>query len=119
MPSAGQQPIEWDDINQVAVIRFTITSLLDDRLIHALFGQIDQLLRETGRGRVLLNFSGVSAFASYAVGKLVSLNRRLGPPDRLALCCVGKPIIEILDIMSLRRQFHIYGTEQEALDSFV
>ncbi len=117
---AGKQPVEWEDANGTYVVRFTTPSLRDDRVIRAVFGQIDQLMAESSRRRLILNFGGVEVFASYTIGKLVALNKSLQPPNgRLALCCLTASVNEIIDIMSLRRLFNIYPTEQDALDSFL
>ncbi len=34
------------------------------------------------------------------------------------LCNLSPVLTEIIGIMGLQRKFHIYGTEQEAMDSF-
>jgi anti-sigma B factor antagonist len=114
-----QHCFEWEDAGGIAVVRFTIPYLRDERLIHALYDQIDQLIN-AGRTSVILNFTGVEAFASYAIGKLIRLNERLQPPaGRLVLCCLTEIVDEIIDIMNLRKRFQIYPTEQSALESFV
>jgi anti-anti-sigma factor len=109
---------EWEDAGGVAVIRFTTPHLRDDHVIRQMYEQIDQLIT-AGRTKVLMNFSGLQAFASYAIGKLIVLNDRLqGPAGRLALCCMSPSVAEILDIMRLRKRFNVYDTEREALESF-
>lgn len=46
------------------------------------------------------------------------LNKKLKPPaGRLALCNLT-PVVNEIVIMRLRREFNIYPTEQEALQSF-
>jgi anti-anti-sigma factor len=116
---AGKPTIEWDEANGIKIVRFLTRTLRDDRLIRTIFEQIDELLKETDRRQVVLNFAGVEGFASYTIGKLVALNDRLVPPEgRLALCCLTPSINEIIDIMRLRKRFNIYRTEQDALDSF-
>ena len=111
--------VEWENAGGVNVVRFTTTTIRDDRIIRSIFEQVDQLLAETGCNQLILNFSGVEFFASYTIGKLVVLSKKLQPPTgRLALCCLTDAVQEIIDIMNLRKQFHIYLTEQEALESF-
>jgi anti-anti-sigma factor len=109
---------EWEDAGGVAVIRFTTPFLRDDRIIREIFDQIEQLLG-AGRTRIVLNFGGLQAFASYAIGKLIVLNDKLqGPDGRLALCSLSPMVAEIIDIMKLRKRFNIYPSEREALESF-
>ena len=117
--AAARHNFEWEDAGGIAVVRFTTNILRDDRIIRDLFDQLDEQLVATGRNRIVLNFAGVEAFASYAIGRLISLNSRLAPPaGRLSLCALTPIIDEILDIMSLRKRFNIYKTEREAIESF-
>ena len=120
MPSSREKHwITWEESNGVNVVRFTTPDIRDDQVIRTIFEQIEQLLLDTGRNNLLLNFAGVDHFASYTIGKLVTLNKRLQPPaGRLALCCLTDVVEEIFDIMRLRRQFNIYRNEQDALESF-
>ncbi|MBY0232118.1 MAG: STAS domain-containing protein [Gemmataceae bacterium] len=109
---------EWEDVGGIAVVRFTTNVLREERIIRLLFEQVEQLV-DSGRARVVFNFAGMQAFASYAIGKLISLNAKLAPPaGRLALCCLTPIIDEIIDIMSLRKRFYIHKTEREAIESF-
>lgn len=110
---------EWEDANGVAVVRFTTTLLRDDRVIRTLFDQLDAQLVSAGRTKIVLNFHGLEAFASYAIGRLIALNDKLpGLGGRLALCELAPMVGEIIDIMKLRKRFAIYGSEHEALESF-
>lgn len=109
---------EWEDAGGIALFRFSTPQLRDDRLIRLLFEQMDQLV-DSGRTRVVMNFTGLLGFASYAIGKLISLNNKLpARGGRLVLCCLTPVVDEIIDIMSLRNKFNICKTEQEAIESF-
>jgi anti-anti-sigma factor len=115
----AQHYFEWEDAGGVAVVRFTITTLRDDRIIRPLFEQLEQLAEASNRRQMIINFSGIEAFASYAIGKLIVLNNKLQPPaGKLALCHLTPIIDEIVDIMRLRKHFNIHRTEQEAIQSF-
>jgi anti-sigma B factor antagonist len=111
--------IEWEDAGGVAVVRFTTAVLRDERMIRAVFDHLEELIA-AGRSRMVINFTGIEAFASFAIGKLIRLNERLrGDAGRLALCALTPIVEEIVDIMNLRRVFAIYPTERAALESFV
>jgi anti-anti-sigma regulatory factor len=115
---APRHYFEWEDAAGITVVRFTINVLREERIIRSLYAQLDQLI-VAGRTRVVMNFAGVAAFASYAIGKLIVLNDKLQPPaGRLVLCELTPAIDEILDLMRLRKQFNVYGSEREALESF-
>ena len=116
------QPVsafEWSDVGGVAVIHFTVQVLRDERIIRGIFDEIDRLV-ENGRTRMVINFTGIGVFASYAIGKLISLNSRISQQaGRLVMCDLTPIVNEIVDIMNLRRRFTIMNTEREALESFV
>jgi anti-anti-sigma factor len=109
---------EWEDAGGVAVIRFRTPVLRDDRLILHMFDQIDQII-STGPNKVIMNFTGLQGFASYAIGKLISLNTKLAAAGgKLILCCLTPIVDEIIDIMALRKKFTIREDEQKALEAF-
>jgi anti-anti-sigma factor len=109
---------EWEDAGGIAVLRFTTPFLRDDRIIRQVFEQIEQLLA-AGRVKIVINFEGLQAFASYAIGKLIVLNDKLpASGGRLALCNLSAMVDDLIDIMALRKRFHIYRGEREALESF-
>jgi anti-anti-sigma factor len=115
---AKRHLFEWEDAGGIALLRFSTPQLRDDRIIRTLFEQVEQLA-ESGRTRVVMNFTGVEGFASYAIGKLISLNAKLPAlGGRLVLCCLTPIVDEIIDIMGLRKKFIICKTEQEAIESF-
>src|SRR5262245_17784883 len=91
--------------NDVAIVRFTTTVLRDDRVIRGVFDELDKQLVEAGKTRIVMNFAGIEAFASYAIGRLITLNDKLPPlGGRLALCELTPMVVEIIDLMKLRRQ---------------
>ena len=116
---ATQHSFEWEDAGGVAVVRFTTSVLRDDRVIRNLFDQLDEQLVAVGQTKIVMNFGGLEAFASYAIGRLIALNDRLPQQGgRLALCNLAPMVAEIIDIMKLRKRFNIYPLERDALESF-
>lgn len=120
MPPAAERPwLESEEIGGVTVVRFLMRTLRAEEAITAVFQQLDALVVQGGCRKLLVNFGNVDIFASYAVGRLISLNKKVDAAHgRLALCCLTPVVTEIMDIMQLRRLFLIYKTEQEALQSF-
>jgi anti-sigma B factor antagonist len=117
MTAPARGPLfEWEDVGGIAVVRFTTPYLRDDRLIRMLFEQIDQLV-DSGKKKLVMNFTGLEAFASYAIGRLITLNTRMpATGGKLFLCCLTPMVDEIVDIMNLRKRFNITKTEAEALE---
>jgi anti-anti-sigma factor len=115
----SKQAFEWSDVGGIAVARFTVHVLRDERIIRGVFDGLDRLV-ENGHLRMVLDFTGVEVFASYAIGKLIALHSRVEKQKgRLVLCALTPIVNEIVDIMNLRRRFAIYKTERDALESFV
>jgi len=106
---------EWEEIGGVAVVRFNTPYLRDEQAIRGFFDPLIEMA-ESGREKMIINFSGVESFASYAIGKLMTLNSKLAQPKVLALCELTPIVEEIIDIMALKKVLRIYPTEREALD---
>ncbi|HZY88517.1 MAG TPA: STAS domain-containing protein [Gemmataceae bacterium] len=116
-PSARHY-FEWDEVDDVTVLRFTVPSIREDKVIGSAFEEVNQVV-EAGRTRLVLDFGAVQDFASLTIGKLIALHKRLQPPaGRLALCNLTPVVAEALAIMNLDRHFHLYKTQEEALRSF-
>jgi anti-sigma B factor antagonist len=110
---------EWDNVGGIAVIRFTTSTLRDERIIRTVFDALDDLI-DAGHLHMVIAFTGLEVFASFAIGKLIRLNDRLVKSGgRLVLCSLTPIVAEIVDLMNLRKKFTIYATEREALESFV
>jgi anti-anti-sigma factor len=119
LASSEKYWITWEESQGVTVVRFTTLDFRGESVIPAIFEQIEQLLLDTGHNNLVLDFSGIDYFPSYAIGKLLMLNKRLQPPqDGLALCCLTDVVEDIFDVLRLRPQFKIYRDEQEAIESF-
>jgi anti-anti-sigma factor len=115
----GRQAIVWDEAGNAAVARFTVHSIRDEQFILRTFEELNRLADQYSRHNLILDFGGVEAFASLAIGKLVALNaklRQLG--GRLALCNLTPAVTEVIHIMGLGRVFAVYPTQQDALQSF-
>jgi anti-anti-sigma factor len=118
-PAAERRWLESEEIGGVTVVRFLMRTLRAEEAITAVFNQLDRLVVDGGCRKLVVNFGNVDIFASYAVGRLISLNRKVeAAGGRLALCSLTPVVTEIIDIMQLRRLLRIYATEQEALQSF-
>jgi anti-sigma B factor antagonist len=118
-PAADRHWLECEETGGVTVVRFLVRSAREEQVITGLFEALDRLVQQGGCRRLVLNFGNVDIFASYAVGRLISLGRKVeATRGRLALCCLTPALIEVMDVMQLRRMFAIYPTEQDALQSF-
>jgi anti-sigma B factor antagonist len=119
MPSThGGHWLERDDRGDVTVVRLKLLRLGDDDA-QAVFKQVYSLVDDMGRSKLVLSLGPVEYLPSMALGKLVMLNRKAqAAGGRLALCQLTAGAREILDATHLSQLFHLYGTEQEAVQSF-
>jgi anti-sigma B factor antagonist len=111
--------LEVEDIGDVTVVNFTDRKILDEQNIQIIGEQLFSLVDEAGRRKVLLNFGNVEYLSSAALGKLITLNKKLqAVGGRLILCNIDPQIYEVFEITKLNKLFNIHKEEQAALQAF-
>ncbi len=102
--------------NDVAVVRFATSRILDQSNVQQLGDELDDLLDQYDLAKVVLNFENVSYMSSAVMGKLVSLLKRMqAAGGELKLCSIEDSIYEIFEIMRFDKMFDIYKSEDEAV----
>lgn len=111
--------LEVEDIGDVTVVNFVDKKILDEPNILAIGEQLFSLVEEVGRRKLLLNFSNVEYLSSAALGKLITLHKKLQQAGgKLVLCNIDAQIFEVFEITRLDKFFNIKRDEQEGLQSF-
>src|SRR5437762_13516454 len=111
--------LEVEDIGDVTVVNFTDRKILDEQNIQIIGEQLFSLVDELGRRKILLNFGNVEYLSSAALGKLITLNKKLQAANgRLVLCNIDPQIYEVFEITKLNKLFNIQKEEQAALQAF-
>jgi len=111
--------LEVEDIGDVTVINFVDRKILDEQNIQVIGEQLFGLVDQEGKRKLLLNFGNVEYLSSAALGKLITLNKKLqGVGGRLILCNIDPQIYEVFEITKLDKFFNIQKEEQAALQSF-
>ena len=106
-------------IGDVTVVNFVDRKILDEQNIQIIGEQLFSLVDEEGRRRILLNFSNVEYLSSAALGKLITLNKKLQTAGgKLILCNIDPQIYEVFEITKLDKFFKIMKEEQAALQAF-
>jgi len=118
-----QQPrrrrLEVEDRGDIAVVNFIDKKILDEQNIQLIGDDLFRLVDELGRRKILLNFSNVDFLSSAALGKLITLNRKVqAVRGSLILCGISKDIKEVFEITKLDKLFKIHADEQAALQAF-
>jgi anti-anti-sigma factor len=110
--------LEVEQFGDVTVVRFTTRTILGDDAIEAITAQLVGLVEEAGCRQFVLNLANVESVSTAMVGKLVALHRQLeAAHGRLVLCRLGPFLVEIFKVLNLGPLAHVYGEEQEAVDS--
>ena len=111
--------LEVADNGEVTVVNFLDKKILDEQNIQAIGEQLFGLVDEGQRLKLLLNFSNVEYLSSAALGKLITLNKKLqSAGGKLILCEIDKNIYEVFEITKLNKVFNIQKDEQVALKAF-
>jgi anti-sigma B factor antagonist len=111
--------LEVEDIGDVTVVNFTDKKILDEQNIQIIGEQLFSLVDELGRLKLILNFSNVEYLSSAALGKFITLNKKVNAANgRLVLCNIAPQIYEVFEITKLNKLFNIQKEEQAALQAF-
>ena len=111
--------LEVENMGDVTVVCLTDRKILVEQNIQAIGEQLFQLVDELGRRKILLNFGNVEYLSSAALGKLITLNKKLQQAGgRLILCNIDPQIYEVFEITKLNKLFTIVKDEQTGLQSF-
>ena len=111
--------LEIEDIGEVTTVSFTDREILDEQQVQAMGEKLFSLAEELGRKKLLLNFRNVKYMSSAALGKLITLRRKVQTAGgQLVLCGIDPQIHEVFTITQLDKQFVIRCDEQEALEAF-
>ncbi len=102
--------------NNVAVVSFVMSRILDQSNVQQLGEELDALVDQHKLGKIVLNFANVTYMSSAVMGKLVSLLKKVkAASGELRLCNIEESIYEIFKIMRFDKMFGITETEDEAV----
>ena len=114
----GSPWLEREDLGEVTVVRLK-AKFPDEHSIRDVFDPIYTIVDGLGRNRLVMNLGVAEYLPSVALGKIVMLNRKVQVGrGRLALCQLSPLVQEVFESTHLDELFNIYGTEQEAVQSF-
>jgi len=111
--------IEVEEVNGVTVARFTDKKILDESNIQIIGNQLFSLIDDDHRKKVVLDFANVEYLSSAALGKLITLDKKVkADKGELRLCTIRKDILEVFKITRLDKLFKIFDTRDKALAGF-
>jgi anti-sigma B factor antagonist len=111
--------IEVGEAGDVSVVRFIDRKILDEAAIGELGEELFALVEKEKRAALLLNFADVEFLSSAALGKLITLDKKVkAAGGKLKLCNIRPQIYEVFAITKLNNLFVIKEDEADALAAF-
>ena len=116
---AVHRRLQTSENGGVTIVRFVDRKILDEANIQELGQELFQLIEEENRTSLLLNFTNVEFLSSAALGKLITLDKKVkAHSGRLKLCNIRPEIYEVFAITKLNKLFDIKDDEAAALAAF-
>ncbi len=116
---AVHRRLEVAEVDDVTVVRFVDRKILDEGNIHEMGQELFALIEEEGKKKLLLNFSHVDFLSSAALGKLITLDKKVkSNAGKLRLSNIRPEIYEVFMITRLNKLFNIKDDEAAALAEF-
>lgn len=113
---AAHRRLEVAEVGDVTVVRFVDRKILDEQNIQDMGQELFQLIDEDNRDKLLLNFSNVDFLSSGALGKLITLDKKIkARAGKLKLSNIRPEIYEVFQITRLNKLFDIHDEEASAL----
>ena len=109
--------LDVSEVGDVTVIRFRDHKIVEDINIQELAQEMFQLIEKDRREKILLNFSSVDFLSSAALGKLITLDKKVkAAKGKLRLCNIRPDIYEVFAITRLNKLFDIKENQEKALE---
>ncbi len=103
----------------IMIMRFKDADILDEINIQEIGEEMYGVADSTPAIKLIVDFDGVEYLSSSALGKLITLKKKVeGKSGILKLCRIKSEILEVFKITKLDTIFDIYGNLTQALQSF-
>jgi anti-sigma B factor antagonist len=115
--SAGHRRLDIEEVGDVTVAKFVDKKILDEGNIQIIGNQLFSLVEEEGRQKIVLDFSNVEYLSSAALGKLITMDKKVkAAKGKLRLCSVRPDIYEVFAITKLNKLFDMRENQEQALE---
>ena len=119
MSQGPRRHLRLENVDGVTVVSFVESKIVTEENIQEVGDQLYSLVEDQGLKQLLLNFGNVQYLSSAALGKLITLNKKVQQAGgKLAMCKIAKEILEVFEITKLDKLFKIFKDEQTALQWF-
>lgn len=108
MAAPRRVPIEVETTGDMTVVRFALHTSLDEQNAQTIGDQLISLAEQIGGRKLLLEFGNVEYITSTALGKLITLSKKLtAAGGQLVLAHLNPRIAEVFEITRLNQLFTI------------
>jgi anti-anti-sigma factor len=115
----AQRHITVSPIGDITVVRFVHHKIIDDLIIQELGQELFALVEVDKRAKLVLNFYNVEFLSSAALGKLITLDKKMKPlGGKIRLSNIRPEIFEVFRITKLNKLFDIKDDEADAIKAF-
>lgn len=106
-------------VKEVTLVEFTNNKILDEANIEDIKATVFGLIDQAETPKLLLDFANVDHMSSAALGTLINISNRVREKNgQLRLSNIKPQIYEVFVITKLNKLFRIFGTREEATQSF-
>jgi len=114
-----ERRLDISDVGDVSVVRFRDKKIMAEPGIQEIGRELFNLVDYDNRKKVLLDLSEVSFMSSAALGKLVTLYKKLhSNGSDLKLCGIRPEVVDVFAVTRLDRLFDIRANESDGLVAF-
>ena len=118
MSESSQQRITVNEQDGAIIVQFRDAKILEDRTIQQLGTELIDLIQGRTAPRMVLDFTGVKYLSSAALGKLITLRRKVDQVGgRLKLCEIDQETMDVFKIAKLDDYFEIHPNQRSALEA--
>jgi phenylalanyl-tRNA synthetase beta chain len=105
--------LELEEIGDVTAVQLVDPKILDEQNVQVIGEQLFSLVDDVGRRKLLLDLRNVEYLSSAALGKLITLHKKLqAVGGKLMLCNIDPQIYEVFEITKLDKFFEITKSQQ-------
>ncbi|MFM1997043.1 MAG: hypothetical protein RLZZ111_1430 [Planctomycetota bacterium] len=116
---ATHRRIDVTKVADVSIVRFLDKKILDEAGILELGSELFGLVEVENRKKILLSFTGVEFLSSAALGKLITLDRKVkANKGKMKMSNIRPEILDVFQITKLDKVFDIREGEAEAISAF-
>lgn len=117
--ATGHRRLDIDEVGDVTIAKFVDKKILDESNIQVIGNQMFGLVDDDGRQKIVLDFDNVEYLSSAALGKLITMDKKVkAAKGKLRLCSIRPDIYEVFAITKLNKLFDIHEDREKAIEGF-